>query len=544
MFPSDTIAALSSSAFPAPRAIVRLSGSESFPIAEQLTSTLAYTSGAGRAQLALRGMRIPATLYRFCAPRSYTGEDVIEFHIPGNPLLTQILLEELLKNDARAAEPGEFTARAYFNGRLDLTQAEGVAAAVSAHSERESAAARRLLGGELTRRLEPIIELVAQTLALLEAGIDFSEEDVSFLPPKEAHSRIDRAAGQLRGLLAESVRFERLAHEPTVVLAGRPNAGKSTLLNALAGRQRAVVSPHAGTTRDVIWASVRLPRGNVRMSDIAGIDDTDAVDDIERQMRHQAMRAIESADVLVLVVDGTDARPPIAMPRRVDLVVRTKSDLPGVGEGEPRGTGGRENSTPFPFPSPGTPGEGQGGGAFVEYGSDSIAALQATPPPPQPSPGVPGEGERAGRAIGPLPLPVLRERAGVRVISNTHGNGLPNHPHPNPLPGYRERGPEKQVVSAHAGHELDSLRLAIDRLAFGGDSDSSSTLALNSRHVAAVERALDALSRARSSLNNLPADELIALELRETLDALGSIAGQVTPDDVLARIFSTFCIGK
>jgi tRNA modification GTPase len=132
----------------------------------------------------------------------------------------------------------------------------------------------------------------------------------------------------------------------------------------------------------------------------------------------------------------------------------------------------------------------------------------------------------------------------VRVISNTHGNGLPNHPHPNPLPAYRERGPEEQVVSAHAGHGLDSLRLAIDRLAFGGDSDSSSTLALNSRHVAAVERALDALSRARSSLNNLPADELIALELRETLDALGSIAGQVTPDDVLARIFSTFCIGK
>jgi len=429
-------------------------------------------------------MQIPATLYRFRAPRSYTGEDIIEFHVPGNPLLTQILLEELLKNGARVAEPGEFTARAYFNGRLDLTQAEGVAAAVSAQSERESAAARRLLGGELTRRLEPMIDRAAQTLALIEAGIDFAEEDVSFLPPKEAGERIDRIAEQLRSLLAESVRFERLAHEPTVVLAGRPNAGKSTLLNALAARPRAVVSPLAGTTRDAIWTSVRLARGVVRISDIAGLEETDPLDDIERQMRRQAMRAIESADVLVLVIDGTDVRPPIAISRRVDLIVRTKSDLAGASQ------------------------------------------------------------SGSGEAVGLLPLPVPRERAGVRVISNTNSTAFPNHPHPNPLTGYRERGPEEQVVSAHTGQGLDVLRHAIDRAAFGSDSDSSATLALNSRHVAAVERALKALSRARNSLNDFPGDELIALELRETLDALGSIAGQVTPDDVLGRIFSTFCIGK
>ena len=272
-------------------------------------------------------MRIPATLYRFCAPRSYTGEDIIEFHIPGNPLLTQMLLEELMKHGARAAEPGEFTARAYFNGRLDLTQAEGVAAAISAHSERESAAARRLLGGELTRRLEPIIELVAQTLALIEAGIDFSEEDVSFLSPTEAHSRIERAAAQLRGLLAESVRFERLANEPMVVLAGRPNAGKSTLLNALAGNRRAIVSPLAGTTRDVVWSSVQLPRGAVRITDIAGLDEADPAGDLEQQMHRQAMRAVESADVLVLVIDGTDGRSPIPLRCAVDLIAYSKLDL-------------------------------------------------------------------------------------------------------------------------------------------------------------------------------------------------------------------------
>jgi tRNA modification GTPase len=512
MLPSDAIAALSSSAFPAPRAIVRLSGSDSFSIAMQFASDLPHSAGAGRAGLTLRGMQIPATLYRFRAPRSYTGEDIIEFHIPGNPLLVQILLEELLNSGARAAEPGEFTARAYFNGRMDLTQAEGVAAAVSAHSEREALAARRLLCGELTRRLEPIIESVTQTLALLEAGIDFSDEDVSFLPADEASKRIDHIVEQLRGLLAENVRFERLAHEPTVVLAGRPNAGKSTLLNALAGHHRAIVSPLAGTTRDVIWSSVQSPRGAVRITDVAGLEEADSPGDIQRQMRRQALRTIESADVLVLVIDGTDVRPPIALPRAVDLVVYAKSDLAVV------------STVAASSPSPGTPDfppwhgrparVGDAGVEEIAISSDSLRFCTPNTggtPVPRGKSGVPEEGEVA--AIGSLPLP-----------PRTNAISVP--------------------VSAHRGDGLADLRQAIDRAAFGGESDSSATLALNSRHVAAVERALDALSRARDSLDERTGDELIALELREALDALGSIAGQVTPDDVLGRIFSTFCIGK
>jgi tRNA modification GTPase len=504
MLPSDTIAALSSSAFPAPRAIVRLSGPDSFPIATQIAADLLRATGAGRTRLSLRGMQLPATIYRFLAPRSYTGEDIIEFHIPGNPLLIQILLEELLNSGARAAEPGEFTARAYFNGRLDLTQAEGVAAAVSAHSEREALAARRLLGGELTRRLEPIIESVAQSLALLEAGIDFSEEDVSFLPADEARARIEGIVEKLRGLLTESVRFERLAREPAVVLAGRPNAGKSTLLNALAGNRRAVVSPLAGTTRDVIWSSVQLPRGTVRITDIAGLEEADSSGEIEQQMRRQAMRAVESADVVVLVIDGTDGRPPVALPRAADLVVYSKWDLFAVMEGAP-------NSRAASVPSPGTPGEGQGGGPIAEDRLRLSENLDAIPPPPPPPPGEPGEGEDSPVAFPPLP------------------------PRTNATP---------IRVSTHRGDGLADLRHAIDRAAFGGESDASANLALNSRHVAAVERALDALARARDCLDERIGDELIALELREALDALGSIAGQVTPDDVLGRVFSTFCIGK
>jgi tRNA modification GTPase len=391
--------------------------------------------------LAWDNMQIPATVYRFRGPRSYSGDDIIELHIPGNPLLTQFLLETIGKRGARAAEAGEFTARAYFNGRLDLAQAEGVAIAVSAHSEREAAAARRLLAGELTGLLRPVVENIAHTLVLLEAGIDFSEEDISFLPRDQALDRLDRALSALRELLAGSVRFERLTREPAIVLAGRPNAGKSTLLNALTGKRRAVVSPVAGTTRDVIWSALNLPRGSVRVTDTAGLEEdpvgpeVQGPEPIAQQMRARALRAIESADVLVLVIDSLDSRPPIPLLRAADLIVRTKADL------------------------------------FAGTGAD------------------------------------LR-------------------------------------VSAVVGTGMRDLRHALDLAAFGGESDSAASLALNARHVAAVERAIESLNSARENLSGNPGEELIALDLREVLDALGSIAGQITPDDVLGRIFAAFCIGK
>jgi tRNA modification GTPase len=436
MNPSDTIVAVSSAVGGAARMIVRVSGASAPELVRSLCrSRDVPAAGAGRVRLHFAGLVVPAWLYAFRSPRSYTGDDLVEFHLPGNPLLARMLLDHLRSAGARDAEAGEFTPLAFFTRRLDLTEAEGVAATIAAQTEDELAAARQLMAGELARRLRPVTDAVAETLALVEVGIDFSDEDVTFLSPQQVRSNITDADTALERLLADSARFERLRHEPTAVLVGRPNAGKSTLLNALAGRARAVTSPVAGTTRDVLSAEVALERGMLRLLDVAGLDA--GVDDtpgaIERQMRERALRAVEEADMVILVQDVTDPSPAAALARRPDLVVRTKSDL--------------------------------------------------------------------------VPAPAQGDLS----------------------------------VSAHTGDGLPALRERLDRLAFG-ERSARPSLALNARHVAAVHEAREALARASSAAERSP--EVLALELREALDALGRVVGAVTPDDLLGRIFSTFCIGK
>lgn len=442
----DTIAALSSPVAPAARIILRISGPGAIEMAGRLIEgELPKPSSATRVGLRVNELKFPAWIYLFGAPRSYTGEDLVEFHLPGNPLLAQMTLQYLLRLGARLADAGEFTARAYFNGRIDLTEAEGIAATIHASNQQELSAARQLMAGELSRRIEPIIDDVAQTLALVEAGIDFSDEDVSFLSAAQASERIAKADRELEDLLRDSARFERLSHEPTFVLVGRPNAGKSTLLNALAGQERAIVSPVAGTTRDVLSAPITLARGVIRLIDVAGIDHSEEptehlADDpyahINRQMQEHARRAAQTADRLILLRDITKSDADPMLPRPPDLVVLTKADL-------------------------------------VDSAWNSMDSYLA--------------------------------------------------------------------VSARIGTGIKQLRAALDELAFGATA-SSAKLALNARHVQSIEEARTALAHAANQTSATP--ELLAMELREALDALGRIAGRVTPDDVLGRVFSTFCIGK
>jgi tRNA modification GTPase len=437
MHSGETIAAISSAVGSGARIIVRVSGPESVSVARSIAPRWEPAHGSAiHTPLSFANLECPGWLYTFRSPRSYTGEDLIEFHLPGSPVLAKLLLDEFLARGVRLAEPGEFTARGYFAGKLSLTQAEGVAAAIAAGNEQELQAARQLLAGELARRLAPTMELIAQTLALIEVGIDFSEDEVTFLPMQEILRRFEQIDSHLTQLLEDTSRFEALAHEPTIVLVGRPNAGKSTLMNVLTGRRRAVVSEIAGTTRDVLTAELDLEHGRAQLIDVAGID-SDVKNPIEESMQEYARRAIETADRVVLVHDAADLREPIAVGRSFDLIVDSKSDLRGV-----------------------------------------------------------GELTRPGRI----------------------------------------------AVSAVTGEGMAELRGALDRLVFGREG-SGVSLALNRRHVAAVEDARKAIDRAGECTQDNAA-ELIALELREALDALGGILGAVTPDDVLGRIFLSFCIGK
>src|SRR5687767_15115441 len=187
--------------------IVRMSGGAAPRIAAGVADDLPAAGQARPAALSFADLTVPAWVYVFAAPRSYTGEDLIEFHLPGNPLLAKMLLDALIAAGARHAEPGEFTARAYFSGRIDLAEAEGVAATIAAHGEAELRAARQLLAGELSSRLRGPMELLTHTLALVEAGIDFSDEDIPFLAGDALVARLDEIDASLNNLASNSARF-------------------------------------------------------------------------------------------------------------------------------------------------------------------------------------------------------------------------------------------------------------------------------------------------------------------------------------------------
>ncbi len=457
----DTIVAIASPAGRSARGLIRLSGPGVGGVMAEAFESVPPV-GASRGRFRLLPQSLPVLVTRYASPRSYTGEDGAEILLPGNPYLLERVLTRLLSlPGVRLAEPGEFTARAYLAGKLSLDQAEGVAATIAAASEEQLQGAGELLSGSTGAAYRAWADELATLLALVEAGIDFTDqEDVVPIRPGELKRRLGALDDAIGAFIGSSRGGEARTALPRVVLAGEPNAGKSTLFNALLGRRRAVVSPVAGTTRDVLEEPLDLAgalpgAGAVLLVDVAGLDaeasfQRDAEGSptkprVHLDMQRRAREAVTDADAVVHC-DPSGRFPGLPVPADATVIrVRTKADLPHA-----RDDGGAPSG---------------------------IAALPVC-------------------ALDGWNVPVLR-RAIADAACGSRAGGVASV-----LPRHRRALNQTGVA----------LREGIERIGDGGGA---------LRDPAAVADAL-----------------------RAALDALGELTGRISPDDVIGRVFATFCVGK
>ena len=388
----------------------------------------------------------------FPGPHSFTGEDVLELQGHGGPVVLDMLLRRCLQLGARMARPGEFSERAFLNDKLDLAQAEAIADLIEASSEQAARNALRSLQGEFSRRVHALTETLIGLRIYVEAAIDFPEEEIDFLADGHVLSQLDAVRQELAGVLREAGQGALLRDGMTVVIAGRPNAGKSSLLNALAGREAAIVTDIAGTTRDVLREHIHIDGMPLHVVDTAGLRDTH--DQVERIGVERALKAIGEADRILLVVDSTapEADDPFALwpefleqrpdPHKVTLI-RNKADLSG-------------------------------------------------------------------------------ETVGLETCTDGHVT---------------------LTLSARGLEGLDLLREHL-KACMGYEQTSEGSFSARRRHLQALQQASASLEHGREQLTVLGAGELLAEDLRMAQQALGEITGAFTPDDLLGRIFSSFCIGK
>lgn len=445
----DTIVAISTPAGRGGLGVVRLSGERSREIAERVLRFRSQrTWQAWHSQLTElldsdNSTIDQAVVSFFEGPRSYTGEDVVEITCHGSPVVLRTCVERATQHGARLAEPGEFTLRAYLSGRIDLPQAEAVRELIDATTLYQARVAAQQINGSVSHRIRPVKEQLVELISLLEAGIDFAEDDVSVAEPNEILRRLSPIRSELERLVA-SFRSGRLVFGGfTLAIAGSPNVGKSSLFNRLLEQDRAIVTDVPGTTRDMISESTSLNGIPVRLVDTAGIRDSQ--DLVEGLGIERSYRAVADADLTILVLDAArgETGEDLALRKKLEesdpLLVANKSDLP--------------------------------------------------------------------RRLDPQ----------LDVIA----------------------------VSALTGAGVSLLKDAImRRLAPGGLAQPEDGSITSLRHLNLLRESLEALDHARSAVEfNIP-HEMILIDLYAALRPLDALTGATTADDILNRIFSTFCIGK
>ena len=449
MHRTDTIAAIATPPGRGGVGIVRVSGAEVPRIAEILLAALPAARKAHYTAFTdAQGEQIDSGLaLYFPAPHSFTGEHVLELHGHGGPVVMDLLLGRVLQLGARPARPGEFSERAFLNDKLDLAQAEAIADLIDAGTAQAARAAQRSLQGAFSAQVHELVEALIRLRMYVEAAIDFPEEEVDFLSDGQIQRQLSELEKQFRVLQAGAQQGRLLREGMTVVIAGRPNAGKSSLLNALAGHEAAIVTPIEGTTRDVLREHIQIDGMPLHVIDTAGLRDSN--DPVEQEGMKRAWREIERADRLLLVIDDQcgftdeDQRILERLPQRLPhTLIHNKIDLSG-------------------------------------HAATQIDSAQD----------------------------------------------------------------ERLFLSAKDERGIDALRAHLKHcMGYSGESEHGFTA--RRRHLDALARAWSHVEQGRVQLEERRAGELLAEELLQAQQALGEITGTFTSDDLLGRIFSSFCIGK
>jgi len=443
---AETIAAIATPPGAGGIGVLRVSGPHARAIARALTGKhpeprifhfAAFRDEAG-------GMLDRGLIVFFQAPQSFTGEDVLEVHAHGAPVVLDLLLQRICALGARPARAGEFSERAFLNGKIDLAQAEAIADLIASGSEVAARAALRSLEGEFSRAVRRLFDALVHVRAWLEAALDFPEEEIDFLSAPQLTSELAALRAQVDELLAAARRGVVLRDGLHVVIVGRPNAGKSSLLNALAQSERAIVTAIPGTTRDVLRESVNLDGIALTLVDTAGLRDSDDV--VEREGMRRARQELAQADVAILVSDS----------------------------------------------------------AHVDADRELLAECAAG----------------ATRVIVHNKIDVSGEPVRRDAVADELHLWL----------------------SAHSGAGIEPLRAELARLAGRGDG-AQGAFSARTRHVQALQQVALHLHNAALQLQQR-SGELAAEELRQAQQHLSEITGEFTSDDLLGRIFSTFCIGK
>jgi tRNA modification GTPase len=445
----DTIAAVSTPPGRGGLGIVRISGQEARAIAGKI---LRFPHGADWRPWTAALAELPdaeghsidhVVVTYFAAPRSYTAEDVIEISCHGSPVVLRFALERVCAHGARLAEPGEFTLRAYLNGRIDLPRAEAVRDLIEATTLYQARIAAQQVEGSVSRRLKPVKEQLLELIALLEAGIDFAEDDISVAPTEEIMRRIEPVLAAVRALIA-SFAYGKLVREGfTLAIVGRPNVGKSSLFNRLLEQDRAIVTDIPGTTRDLVSETASLEGIPVRFVDTAGI--RAGQDLVEKLGIERSYQAMADADLTLVVVDISER------PGADDFALMEKAR---------------------------------------EQGKSLVAGNKAD-------------------------LPLRAEIADALLVSALTGEGV-----------------------------AELRRAIVDSLAPRGRLEQEGGFITCLRHEQLLKESREALEQAATAAALGIPHEMLLLDLYAALRPIDGITGATTADDILNRIFSTFCIGK